>query len=161
MIAARFTTFASLLLVALLARSASAEHFAIELSVQPPKGEKATAFADTSNAQRPQGFKPRPVCHAKAGEELTFQFFVTSNFPHDAIKNVTIHYYIVPEAKTAQDAVPKRDEAILQGHFTMDFKPQTGKVGIASADQDRQGGDVSGSRGIGKQRHGSRTFLGD
>src|SRR5579862_8540663 len=94
-----------------MATSAKAEHFVIELSMNV-KGEKTTSFADTNTPQRPQGVKPRPVCHAKVGEEMTFQFFVTSNFPHDAIRNVTIHYYIVPEAKAGQDAIPSRDNAV-------------------------------------------------
>jgi hypothetical protein len=36
----------------------------------------------------------------------------------------------VPEEKAGQDAIPKREGAILQGKFTMDFKPQTGKLGL-------------------------------
>lgn len=108
---------------------AQAEHFAIQLTVSSA-ADKQMSFSDTCSPQRPQGFKPRPEFHVKAGEEIVLQYFLSSNFPHDAIKNVTIRYYIVPEAKAGQDAVPSRDGAIIQGHFVMDFKPETGKVGL-------------------------------
>jgi len=115
----------------LMTSAARAEHFEIQLTVSSASmTEKVTAFADTNTPQRPQGLKPRPVCHAKAGEELTLQFFFTSNFPHDSIKNCKVIYFIVPEAKAGQDEVPRRDTAITQGYFVMDFKPKTGKVGL-------------------------------
>ena len=84
---------------------------------------------------------------------MVLQFFVSSNFPHDAIKNVTIRYYIVPEAKAGQDAVPSRDSAITQGHFVMDFKPATGKVGLRQPINIEKAGTYLGTRGIGKQRY--------
>ena len=108
---------------------ARAEHFEIHLTVSSA-ADTAMAFADTNTPERPQGFKPRPVCKAKAGEELTFQFFFQSNFPHDPIKNVTVRYYIVPQAKVASDKVPGRENAVMQGNFVLDFKPTTGKVGL-------------------------------
>jgi hypothetical protein len=120
---------ASLLIIVLTASTLRAEHFEIQLTVSSAT-EKQTSGSDTYSPTRMQGFKPRPVCHAKAGEPIVLQFFVSSNFPHDPIKNVTIRYYIVPIAKAGQDTVPARDSAIIQGHFTMDFKPETGKVGL-------------------------------
>ena len=109
--------------------TAQAEHFEIQATVIS-KAEKVTAFSDTCTDTHPEGFKPRPVCHAKAGEELTYQFFFTSNFPHDALKGVTVRYYVVLEAKAGQKEMPSRDNAIMQGSFVMDFKPNTGKVGV-------------------------------
>ena len=111
------------------ASGAYAEHFEIQLTVSTPK-DKAIAFADTFTPDKQQGMKPRPVCHAKAGDELILQFFCASNFPHDSIKNVTIRYFVVAQDKVAQDAVPARENSIMQGHFIMDFKPTAGKVGL-------------------------------
>jgi hypothetical protein len=108
---------------------AQAEHFEIQLTVTSA-ADKQTSFSDTCMPDRMQGFKPRPVAHAKAGEEIVLQYFVSSNFPHDTIKNVTMRYYIVPQAKVGQDKVPNRENAVTQGHFVMDFKPGTGKVGL-------------------------------
>lgn len=123
-------TICGLLLLAILTPLARAEHFEIQLTVSGSADEKATSFSDTCTAARPQGFKPRPVCRVKANDELVLQFFLTSNFPHEVIKNVTIRYFVVAEGKAGQDAVPSRDNAVTQGHFVMDFKPNTGKVGV-------------------------------
>ncbi len=108
---------------------ARAEHFEIQLTVTSAS-DKATSFSDTFTPARPQGFKPRPACHAKAGEELVLQFFFASNFPHETIKNVTVHYFIVAESQAGQDKVPSREPAVMAGHFVLDFKPATGKVGL-------------------------------
>lgn len=119
-------TIVALLLAAPMAR---AEHFEIQLTVSSST-DKQTAFSDTSTPQRPQGVKLRPVVHGKASEEVVVQFFFSSNFPHDSIKNVTVRFYIVPQAKAGQDTVPGREHAILDSHFIMDFQPKTGKVGL-------------------------------
>ncbi|HWE01381.1 MAG TPA: hypothetical protein VG326_03150 [Tepidisphaeraceae bacterium] len=124
---ATFITAALLLFGA--AATARAEHFEMQATVSS-KSDKATAFSDTFTATRPEGFKPRPVCHAKAGEELVFQFFCSSNFPHDSLKAVTVRYYVVLEAKAGQKELPSKDSAITQGSFVLDFKPNTGKVGL-------------------------------
>ncbi|HEX5243024.1 MAG TPA: hypothetical protein VFW23_07130 [Tepidisphaeraceae bacterium] len=119
---------AALLVVMALASVARAEHFEYELTVTSAK-DKARSGSDTYPP--PQGRNPRPVCHAKVGEQLTFQFFMSSNFPHDAIKGVTVRYFIVPIPKVGSPEVPKPgDDALLNGHFIMDFKPDTGKVGL-------------------------------
>ena len=120
---------AAIFALLLIGKAARAEHFEIQLTVSSA-ADKQTAFSDTNTPQRPQGVKPRPVVKAKAGEELTLQFFLTSNFPHDSIKHVTVRYFIVAEAKAGQDTVPPRDHAVTEGHFIMDFQPKTGKVGL-------------------------------
>lgn len=118
---------ALLLLFPALAR---AEHFEIELTVKSP-GDRQTNSGDTFTPQNPRGFKPVPVCHAKAGDGLTIQFFLKSNFPHDTIKGVTIRYFIIPEAPGATGPIRRPgDDAALRGEFVMDFKPNTGKVGV-------------------------------
>ncbi len=118
-----------LLSITMLASPALAEHFDFDLSIQTPKEKIGTQTADTDPP--PQGSNPRPVCHAARGDPLVFQFFMNSNFPHNAIKGVTCRYYITPEEKVGQNTVPARGkETVLEGHFTMDFKPKTGRVGL-------------------------------
>jgi hypothetical protein len=113
--------------ILLMSTSARAEHFAIDLTVQAPH-DIATAHSDTDPPA--QGNKPRPLCHAKSTEELTFQFFLTSNFPHGTKKAVTIRYYIVPEKEAGKKDPPQASRpAVTEGSFTMDFKPD-GRVGL-------------------------------
>ncbi len=108
--------------------TALAEHYQIELTVTTPR-EKARASADTSPP--PEGRHPRPVCQARKGEPLVLQFFMTSNFPHEAIKDVTVHYFVTRIEKVGQTQVPSpSSDSIINGHFVMDFKPDTGKVGL-------------------------------
>ena len=95
----------------LLSATARAEHFLIELTIQAPH-EEATAHSDTDPP--PQGHNPRPICHAKAGDDLTFQFFVTSNFPHNILKRVNVRYYIAPEKEAGS---PRRKQ-------TFDYRGQ-------------------------------------
>ena len=106
---------------------ARAEHFTIDLTVQSAH-DQATAHSDTDPPA--QGVNPRPICHAHRGEELTLQFMLSSNFPHDTKKAVTIHYFIAPE-KSAGTKSPRdaSKQPITDGSFTMDFKPD-GKVGL-------------------------------
>lgn len=112
-----------------LASPALAEHFDFDLSIQTPKEKTSTQTADTDPP--PQGTGPRLVCHAAKGDPLIFQFFMNSNFPHNAIKAVTVRYYITPEEKVGQNTVPARGgDTVLEGYFTMDFKPKTGRVGL-------------------------------
>src|SRR6476646_9053326 len=121
MTVAKWINIAAAAVTLLIAVPALAEHYEIELTVTTPR-EKTRASADTSPP--PEGRHPRPVCHAKKGEPLVLQFFMTSNFPHDAIKGVSVHYFIIPLAKVGQKEVPSPGEdAIINGHFLMDFKP--------------------------------------
>src|ERR1700722_16667790 len=107
---------------------AHAEHFVIELTVKG-SADEATAHSDTDPP--PQGLKPRPICHAKRGEELTLQFFVTSNFPHNALKRVNVRYYVAPEKEAGKKSPADADKpAVTDGTFLMDFKPETGRVGL-------------------------------
>lgn len=115
-------------LILLFSGSARAEHFKIELTVKSGQDQQ-TAHADTDPP--PQGSNPRPVCHAKRGEELTLQFFFSSNFPHSAIKNVRVCYYIAAIKEAGKRALPDPGKPrLLEGAFDMDFKPDTGKVGL-------------------------------
>lgn len=112
----------------LMCSAARAEHFAIELTVTSAQ-DAPTAHSDTDPP--PQGSNPRPICHAKRGEELTLQFFFSSDFPHATIKNVRVCYYVVPIKEAGKQAMPQpRKSRLLEGTFDMDFKPDTGKVGL-------------------------------
>ena len=114
-------------MVVTTAAVARAEHFDIDLTIQSPH-DQATAHSDTDPPA--QGLNPRPVCHARAGEELTFQFMLSSNFPHDTKKAVTIRYYIAPERSAGTKSPAEAGKPVVaEGSFTMDFKPD-GKVGL-------------------------------
>jgi hypothetical protein len=120
--------FLAAALLLMMAAAARAEHFIIELTIQGPH-EEATAHSDTDPPA--QGLKPRPMCHAKRGEDLTFQFFLTSNFPHNALKRVKVRYYIAPEKEAGSKSPPDTAKpAVTEGSFLMDFKPETGRVGL-------------------------------
>jgi hypothetical protein len=107
---------------------AHAEHFRYDMIIDNGR-EKAHGFADDDPPA--MGRKQREVIHVKKGEPLVFQFIMKSNFPHDTIKKVGVLYYIVSAEKVGQTTLPPRgDDAVLQGHFTMDFKPDTGQVGV-------------------------------
>ena len=109
------------------AASARAEHFEIELTVKGTH-DQATAHSDTDPP--PQGVNPRPVCHAKRGEELTLQFIFTSNFPHGTKKGAGVRYYVASEQDAGNKSPPAKDKAaVTAGSFTMDFKPD-GRVGL-------------------------------
>jgi hypothetical protein len=109
------------------ARPALAEHFEIELTIRASH-DQATAHSDTDPP--PQGVNPRPVCHAKRGEELTLQFMFSSNFPHGTKKGVGVRYYVAPEKAAGNKSPPDPGKPpVTEGSFTMDFKPD-GRVGL-------------------------------
>ena len=113
--------------VLLLTTAARAEHFEISLIVKSAH-DQAEAHSDTDPP--PQGLKDRPLCRAKRGEELTLQFMLASNFPHDTKKRVTIRYFIAPEKEAGKKAAPDIGrKPITEGTFLMDFKPD-GRVGL-------------------------------
>jgi hypothetical protein len=115
-------------MVLLLAPLARAEHFRIDLTVKGT-AEEATAHSDTDPP--PQGTQPRPVCHVKHGEEFTVQFFFSSNFPHDVQKNVTVRFFVAPEKEAGKKSPPDRSKPpVTESNFVMDFKPDTGRVGL-------------------------------
>ena len=115
--------FGALAAIALSLAVARAEHFAITLTVEGA-GKKAEAYAD--DAPPPEGLHPRPVFHARAGDPLTVQFFVTYVNPHDLDKQVTIRFFVTPETRVGQKEVPPSDsKAMIEGKFVMDLKPKS------------------------------------
>jgi hypothetical protein len=112
-----------LLVIAFFAAVVRAEHFDITLTVEGD-GKKAEGYADDSPP--PEGLHPRPVFRARADELLTLQFLMDYVNPHDLDKHVTIRFFVAPEKKVGQKEVPSPDEgAVVQGSFTMDFKPKS------------------------------------
>jgi hypothetical protein len=115
-------------MVLLMTATLRAEHFIIELTVKSAQ-EEATAHADTDPPA--QGTHPRPLVHAKKGEPLVFQFFFTSNFPHNVLKRVQVRYYVTPEKEAGNKSPPAPGKApVIEGSFVLDFKPETGRVGM-------------------------------
>jgi hypothetical protein len=117
------------LLALLLAVTVSwAEHANIDLRLLRPdpetglSKEEATARADQEPPKG--GVNPRPVFVAKAGEPLVLQFFLTNTYPHGDIKDVTVRYYVVREEKVGQKDLPPLAEPVVEGQFTMNFKPK-------------------------------------
>ena len=116
-------------LLLLAGAPAMAEHFEIAVTIATKEGKTTSQSTDTFPP--PMGSLPRAVGTAAKGKDFVFQFFVNSNFPHRPIKGVTIRYYITPEEKVGQTTVPKRGaETVVEGTITMDFKPETGRVGL-------------------------------
>jgi hypothetical protein len=104
-----------------LAGRASAEHFDITLRVESPEGS-ATAGWDTSPPEG--GVNPRPVAHARAGQEIRVEWSMRSAFPHGDMKNVTVHFYVVAEEAVGQKKLPPGSaNHLVDTSFTMDFHP--------------------------------------
>jgi hypothetical protein len=109
------------------ALTARAEHFDIDLSVEGA-GDKQEAHRDDYPPF--EGRNPRPVFHGKKGELLQFQFLFKDANPHEALKRVSIRYYLVAVNDGPLKSTPLAgDKTILSGNFVMDFKFE-GKLGF-------------------------------
>ena len=117
------------LALALVALPARAEHAAIDLRVarlDADTGQVKTQVAANADEDPPLGgVNPRPLLKVKANDPLVFQFKLINTYPHGIRKNVTVHYFVVPEKKLRQKEVPDvREGAVTQGRLTMNFKPK-------------------------------------
>jgi hypothetical protein len=113
--------------------AARAEHANIELSVSRSGVAAATSKQEVSSSADSEppagGHIPRPLLKVKAGEPLVLQFFYTNTYPHGDLKGATVSYFIVREEKLRQTNVPDPSQgAIIQGRFTLNFKPK-GRAG--------------------------------
>ena len=123
----RHAAWIGLVLLALPAGRARAEHFDIDLTIEAGR-DRQTAHSDTDPPF--EGHQPRPVVKGKAGESLVLQFFFTSAFPHGVEKGVVVHYYVAPEKAVGQKGRPDfGKDVVTEGQFVLDFKPK-GKVGL-------------------------------
>jgi hypothetical protein len=109
-------TCTTLLLASSLLRSAYAEHFDILLQVK--SGDKqAEASMDTTPPIG--GVNPRPVLKVHVGDPIQVAWRLKNSSPHGALKGVTIHFFVVRQAKTGQKPVP--DPAGQAGLFDSSF----------------------------------------
>lgn len=83
------------LVAVICCRMARGEHFSVRLSIDGPQG---IVSATTDPPSDPHSRDPTLVCHAGHGDRLVLEWFVTSIFPHRVLKQVNVHYFIVPEA---------------------------------------------------------------
>src|SRR5947199_10787358 len=95
----------SLLAMLLLgaAGPARAEHFEIDITVNTPRGQ-AESHWDTSPPVG--GVNPRPVVKAKAGDRISIDWLMRSEYPHGVIKDAGVHFFVVRESAIGQTAVP-------------------------------------------------------
>ncbi len=108
----------------------SAEHASISLRVlrvDPATGQSKEEVEAGADQEPPVGgVAPRPMFKATPGEPLTLQFFFTNTYPHGVTKDVTIRYFVVKTTKVKQKETPDpRDGAVVQGSFTLNFKPKS------------------------------------
>src|SRR5689334_21394909 len=116
-------TLPTLALLALLGAAgvARAEHFDISLNVTA-SGNETHASWDTEPPQG--GVNPRPVAQARAGETIHVDWVMRSAYPHATMKQVNVHFFVVPEDALAQKAVPdKAVPRLVDSAFAIDFRP--------------------------------------
>lgn len=118
----------AVLALALSARPACAEHASIDLQVfrvDPDTGQvKAESSASADEEPPPGGVRPRPLFKVQVNDPLVFQVYFTNVYPHKEIKDVTVRYFVVRTDKPGQKNVPDLKNAVLQGRFQLNFKPQ-------------------------------------
>src|SRR3954469_2844877 len=96
-------TGAAIVLGALISHRADAEHFDILLKVVSAD-KQAEASMDTTPPIG--GVNPRPVLKVKAGDPIRVTWRLRNSSPHGALKNVSIHFFVVREMRTGQKPVP-------------------------------------------------------
>jgi hypothetical protein len=102
--------------------SARADHFTVKLEVKAGKQAKSATTDTFGLGAKP---KERGVFEAKAGQTLTIKWTVESTAKQGMVKDVTIHFFVVKEAKVGQTAIPELDKDVpAEGALTMDFKPK-------------------------------------
>jgi hypothetical protein len=116
-----------LLMLATGSPIARAEHANIDLrlyhldpATRAIKGQQ-NAHADEDPPQG--GVNPRPLLKVKAREPLVLQFIYTNTYPHGNIRDVSVRYFVVPEEKARQKAVPDlKVGTVIEGRFDVNFK---------------------------------------
>jgi hypothetical protein len=104
------------LLGSVLMHPADAEHFDMLLRVKCAD-KQAEASMDTTPPIG--GVNPRPVLKVNAGDTIQATWRLKNSSPHGAQKGVTIHFFVVRQAKTGQKPVP--DPAGQAGLFDSSF----------------------------------------
>src|SRR5690348_14293148 len=93
---------ATFALCAVLATKAGAEHFDILLKANAGDRQEQASMDTTPPIG---GVNPRPVLKAHAGDPIKITWRMKNSSPHGALKGVTIHFFVVREAKTGQKPV--------------------------------------------------------
>jgi hypothetical protein len=106
-----------------------AEHARIDLRVMrldAGTGQVKTEVTAHADEDPPLGgVNPRPLLKVKAGDPMVLQFILDNTYPHGVRKDVTVHYFVVPEAKPRQKQLPDLTKGVVtEGKLTMDFKPK-------------------------------------
>lgn len=119
----------TLSVLALLPLAGHAEHADIDLRVLALDRSGAEAHASSDQEPPAGGLNPRPLFEAKVNEPLALQFILVNTYPHGELKNVTVRYFVVREAKARQKKVPDLgDGTVTQGRFVVNLKAK-GRVG--------------------------------
>jgi len=113
-------TGAAVALCAVVATKAGAEHFDILLKVNSGDKQEQSSMDTTPPIG---GVNPRPVLKAHAGDPIKVTWRMKNSSPHGAMKNVTIHFFVVREGKTGQKPVPDPagQAGIVDNSFTTDL----------------------------------------
>jgi hypothetical protein len=114
-----------------------AEHFDITLEVKTAL-EEAHASWDTEPPIG--GVNPRPVAHAQVGETIQIEWVMRSEYPHGVMKQVTVHFFVVPEEAIAQKAVPEaKVPRLAESEFVIDYRPDYAAKGSVLLHIERPG----------------------
>lgn len=106
---------------------ARAEHFSISLTIENADS-KTESHADDDPP--PVGLNPWPVFHARVGEALTWQFFMTNVKPHEPFEQMKVRYYLAPAVQSGRkDLSASETTPVFRGEFLLDFKYK-GRVGL-------------------------------
>lgn len=129
-------TAGAVVLGSLTARRAEAEHFDMLLRVM--SGDKQ-AQSEMDTTPPIGGVNPRPILKVKSGDPIRVTWRLKNSSPHGALKNVSIHFFVVREAKTGQKPVPDPagEAGIIESSFTSDLKfgaTSTGAVKLRLTD---------------------------
>jgi hypothetical protein len=119
----RHSIFCLVLVAGLLGPTrAWADPFAIDLEA---RAAKVTVTAHAEIADRKLKPKPGGVLRAKAGQPIAVRWTLRRTAAKGVLKDVVIHFYVAPEEKAGQQAVPDLSkEVVAESALSLDLKPQ-------------------------------------
>lgn len=119
---------ACLLAGVLAGTPARGEHFDIVMTL---RGSQGFAEATWDTAPPEGGLKTRQVLTAPAGEDLTLEWRLRSEFPHGVMKGVVIRIWAAPEREIGQKNLPDPGAPrVFENSFTADFLPHHSARGV-------------------------------
>lgn len=103
----------------LATRPANAEHFDIGMICRTSKGLAECGW-DTYPPEG--GINKRQVVSAVAGEDISLEWRMRSEFPHGIMRNVTVRLFVAREDELGQKKEPDHDgPTVLSNTLTADF----------------------------------------